>query len=58
MVVKSFSSMKLRKILPGIKILGTDISNHALKNSPKEIRQYLIKKMLQKILVIEIIILI
>ena len=41
---KAFLLYEIKKILPGIKILGTDISNHALKNSPKEIRQYLIKK--------------
>ena len=41
---KAFLLYEIKKLLPEIKILGTDISNHALKNSPKEIRKYLIKK--------------
>jgi len=41
---KAFLLYEIKKLLPEIKILGTDISDHALKNSPTDIRKYLIKK--------------
>ena len=38
---KAFLLYEIRKILPGIKISGFDVSKHAIKNAPKEIRKNL-----------------
>ncbi len=40
---KGYVLFELKKILPGLKISGFDISNHALKNSKKEIKNFLFK---------------
>ena len=42
---KAFLLYEIKKLLPEIKIVGFDISKHAIKNSPKEIKKFLkIKK--------------
>ena len=41
---KGFLIYEIKKILPKIKVVGLDISSHAIKNSKKEIKKYLIKK--------------
>ncbi len=38
---KGFLLFEIKKILPNIEICGIDRSNHAIKNSPIEIRKYL-----------------
>ncbi len=40
---KAFILYEIKKILPKIQITGFDISSHAIKNAPKEIRKYLFK---------------
>lgn len=45
---KGYLLYEIKKILPKIRIHGLDISNHALKNSPEEIRKYLNKHDLKK----------
>ena len=40
---KGYLLYEIKKVLPKIRIYGLDISNHALKNSPDEIKKYLIK---------------
>ena len=40
---KGYLLYEIKKVLPKIRIYGLDISNHALKNSPEEIKKYLIK---------------
>ena len=39
---------EIKKILPNIKIVGIDISKHALKNAPDEIKPYLFKHDINK----------
>jgi len=45
---KGFLLFEIRKILPKIQITGIDISNYGLKNSKKEISQFLFKADLRK----------
>ena len=45
---KAFLLYEIKKLLPKIKIIGIDISKHALKNSPIEIRKYLFKRDVKK----------
>ncbi len=40
---KGYLLFEIKKILPGIKIVGIDISNYALQNSKKEIKKFLYK---------------
>lgn len=40
---KAFLLYEIKKILPGIKVKGLDISNHGLKNAPKFIKSNLVK---------------
>ena len=40
---KGFLLFEMKKILPGLKVSGFDISKHGLKNSKKEIRKYLFR---------------
>ena len=45
---KAFLLYEIKKILPNIKIVGIDISKHALKNAPDEIKPYLFKHDINK----------
>ena len=45
---KAFLLYEIKKILPNIKIVGIDISRHALKNAPNEIKPYLFKHDINK----------
>ena len=38
---------ELKKILPGLEVVGIDISNYAIKNSPKSLRKNLINKKIE-----------
>jgi len=40
---KGFLLFEMKKILPGLKVSGFDISKYGLKNSKKEIRKYLFR---------------
>ena len=44
---KGFLLYELKKILPGLEVVGIDISNYAIKNSPKSLRKNLINKKIE-----------
>lgn len=45
---KGYLLYEIKKIIPGAKIVGIDISKYALKNSKKEIKNYLFKSKAQE----------